>query len=335
MKKFAAFFTFVMVLSWFVSACAPAAANTSRAVAPALPPSTVSKSVGQDQQGFGGAPSDSLNAPSAPAAPPAPGAETSGAVVSGAVPADAKRIVIKNATLSIVVKDPGASMDRIGKLADQMGGFIVSSNIYKTTTSNGVEIPQAQISIRVPANQLTVALDKIKSEVTDPTTDIITENVTGSDVTKEYTDLQSRLTNLQNAADQLKTIMAQAQKTEDVMSVYNQLMQVNEQIEVLKGQIKYYDEASNMSEIAVTLQSEAAIAPLTVGGWKPEGVARDAVQALINSLQFLANATIWIVILVLPILILLALAIYILFIIIRAIFKGLNKSKKPKTPPAE
>ena len=274
-------------------------------------------------------PADSSNGPSAPAAPVAPG----GGGTTNAV--EARRIVIKNGTLSIVVKDPGASMDRIGKMAEQMGGFIINSNIFKTTTSTGVETPQAQISIRVPADQLTTAIEKIKAEVADPAKDIITENVTGADVTKEYTDLQSRLVNLQNAADQLKAIMAKADKTEDVMAVYNQLMQVNEQIEVLKGQIKYYDEASNMSQIAVTLQSEAAIAPLTVGGWKPEGVARDAVQALINTLQVLANITIWLIIYFLPIVIILALAAMLVFIIIRAIVRAFMKSKKPKTPPAE
>ena len=327
MKKLAALLTLSVIFIYIFSACAPAASlNASPPVAAA--PSTVSKSAGQPQSNFS-APQDKANAPQAPAAPAAPGTNVGGATTA----VEVRRIVIKNATLAIVVVDPGASMDRIGKMAEQMGGFIISSNIYKTTSSSGVEIPQAEISIRVPADKLTTAIAQIKTEVPDPTKDILTENITGSDVTKEYTDLQSRLTNLQNAADQLKAIMAQAKKTEDVMSVYNQLMQVNEQIEVIKGQIKYYDEASNMSQIAITLQSEAAIAPITVGGWKPEGVARDAVQALINTLQIIANITIWLIIYILPVLIILALGLTLVVVIIRAIIKAFVKSKKDKTPP--
>jgi hypothetical protein len=336
MKKLATLLSLMVAFIWIFSACAPAA-NATRAVPPVAPaPSTVSKSAAQGESGLA-APSDMSNAPQAPgisvapAAPVAPGSNAGVPATTSA--AEVRRIVIKNATLAIVVKDPAASMDRIGQMAEQMGGFIISSNIYKTTSSTGIETPQAEISIRVPADKLTTAIQQIKSQVPDPTIDILTENISGSDVTKEYTDLQSRLTNLQNAADQLKAIMAKADKTEDVMAVYNQLMQVNEQIEVIKGQIKYYDEASNMSQIAITLHSEASIAPLSVGGWKPEGVARDAVQALINTLQVLANVTIWLIIYFLPILIILALVVALAIVIIRAIIKSLSKSQKPKNPP--
>ena len=326
MKKLATLSTLLVIFIWMLTACAPA--NAAQSLPRVLSgPSAVSKSAPQES-GMA-APADSANAPSAPVAPPVPG--SGGAPAGNAV--EAKRIVVKNATLSLVVKDPGSSMDKIAKMAEQMGGFIISSTIYKTTTSTGVEIPQAEISIRVPSDQLTVAIQTIKAEVPDPSKDVLTENITGADVTKEYTDLQSRLTNLQNTADQLKAIMDKAVKTEDVMAVYNQLTQVNEQIEVLKGQIKYYDEASTMSQIAVTLQSEAAIAPLTVGGWKPEGVARDAVQALINTLQVLANIAIWLAIYFLPILIILALVILLAVVIIRSIIKAVVKSGKPKTPP--
>src|SRR5689334_6493522 len=39
----------------------------------------------------------------------------------------ATRLVIKNATLSIVVKDPADASTRISALAESMGGFVVSS----------------------------------------------------------------------------------------------------------------------------------------------------------------------------------------------------------------
>ena len=273
--------------------------------------------------------------PAAPAAAPAavaPAPAAQGGTANNA--SEAKRIVIKNATLSIAVKAPQASMSRVGKMAEEMGGFVVNTNVDKTISSSGIELPQAFISIRVPAEKLNETLDKIKAEVQDPTKDILIDNVTGSDVTKEYTDLQSRLTNQQKAADKLNEIMAKAEKTEDVMNVYNKLIEVNEQIEILKGQIKYYDEASSMSEISVTIQSVSVIAPIEIGGWKPDGIARDAIQALINALQGLGTLTIWFFIFLLPILIIIAIPIVIVIFIIRAIIKNQAKKKKnPPTPP--
>src|SRR5690606_30935696 len=77
--------------------------------------------------------------------------------------------------------------------------------------------------------------------------------------------------------------------------------QVNEQIEVLKGQIKYYEESAAMSAITVTLRAKEAVAPITIGTWKPEGVARDAIRALIRAYQALVSGAIWLVLFCLPV----------------------------------
>jgi Flp pilus assembly protein TadB len=71
---------------------------------------------------------------------------------------------------------------------------------------------------------------------------------------------------------------------------------------VIKGQIKYYDESAALSAISVELIADEAVQPIEIGGWQPQGVLKNAVEALIRSLQFLANAIIWIVIYVLPVL---------------------------------
>jgi len=212
-----------------------------------------------------------------------------------------QRIVIKNADLSIVVEDPAAAMKYIVDMAEGQGGFVVNSYLYKTYTHNGIEVPAATVTVRVPSESLTKSLEEIKGLVKDGNTDILNETVSGEDVTREYTDLQSRLRNLENAAEQLEEIMEEAYDTEDVLNVYNRLVQVQEEIEVLKGQIKYYDEASRLSAISVQIQAEESVAPLTIGKWQPQGIARDALQALIDALQFIVSALIWIIIFVLPV----------------------------------
>jgi len=235
-----------------------------------------------------------------------------------------ERLVIRNANLSILVAEPAAVMDDIMQMANGMGGFVVDSNLYQTTTAAGVQVPQAQITVRVPAAQLDAALAQIKAHVKDPVNDILFENVTGQDVTQEYTDLQSRLRNLEAAAEQLRTILDQAIRTEDVLAVYNELRNVNEQIEVLKGQIQYYEQSARMSAISVTIQALASVQPINIGGWEPQGVAKEALQNLIRAYQTLADGAIWLVVFCLPI----ALPIgIVLFFVIRGIRKW-NKKRK-------
>ena len=70
-----------------------------------------------------------------PAAAPAEFYYEDGAVydvVSNALPETQQRMVIENADLSIVIIDPQAKMDAIAAMAERLGGFVVSSNLYET-----------------------------------------------------------------------------------------------------------------------------------------------------------------------------------------------------------
>ena len=241
--------------------------------------------------------------------------------------ANGERIVIKNANLSIVVPEPSTAMEAIVDMAEEMGGFVVNSNIYKTTTSQGVEVPTANITIRVPAEKLDQALKQIKSLVKDPDIDILNEDVSGQDVTSEVTDLESQLRNLEAAEEQLLQIMDSATKTEDVITIFHELTSVRERIEMIQGQIKYYRESAQLSSISVYLQAKAALEPITIGGWQPGVVAQRALQALINGGQFLVNMLIWLVIFAIPILAVIFLPI---FFIVRAFKK--RKQKKSLKP---
>jgi hypothetical protein len=111
--------------------------------------------------------------------------------------------------------------------------------------------------------------------------------VNSQDVTAEYTDLNSKLVNLEAAEKQLQEIMDSANRTEDVLSVYSQLVATREQIEVIKGQMKYYEQSAALSAISVQLIANAAMQPITIGGWQPVGVA-SFLQSLIH-LQSLGN----------------------------------------------
>ena len=90
------------------------------------------------------------------------------------------RLVIKNASISLYVDDPTASGERIRKMAEAMGGFVVSSNVVQTQLSSGVQVPHASVSIRVPSERLDEALAAIRAETTLP---VISENITSQDVT--------------------------------------------------------------------------------------------------------------------------------------------------------
>ena len=289
--KFALIF---IVLAVILSACAPAAQKS----APAM----------QSSAEGGGAP---VQAPAAPAPnAPASSLDSAKAVTSNAVAGAVAqaRLIATSVDLNIVVADPQKKSDAIYQMAKNLGGYLVSENMSQVYTPAGTTVPQGAISIRVPAEKLDTALSQIKAGVVD----VQSENRSGQDVTSQYVDLQSQLTNLQKAEQDLQAIMDEAKnnpgndsttKTQDVLNVYNQIVTIRGQIEQIQGQMKYIDETTSTAAINVTLIAEETIKPIELGGWKPQGVARDAVQALVKFLQGFVNFVIYLVLLVLPILI--------------------------------
>ena len=233
----------------------------------------------------------------APMEAPAPATDfASNAAGGGFEPAAVERLVIQNADLSIVVIDPEAKMDDIGKMAEGMGGFVVSKNVFQTTTGNNIKVPEGNIMVRVPAENLEQALEQIKADAVE----IQNENRSGQDVTREYVNLQSRLKTHEQAAEQLSEILEQKTESAEVIEVFNQLVYHREQIEIITGEINYYEEAAALSAISVHVSAEETLQPLEIAGWRPVGVARDALQALINFFQGFVNFLIWLIILIIP-----------------------------------
>ena len=242
----------------------------------------------------GGAPM--MEAPMEASAPEPASDYESNAASFGTEAAQVERLVIQNADLSIVVADPETKLDEIGSMAESMGGFVVSKNVHQTYTDNNVQVPEGNITVRVPAEKLEQALEQIKAEAVE----VQNETRSGQDVTREYVDLQSRLKTHEQAADQLSKILDEKTESEEVIEVFNQLVYHREQIEILKGQINYYEEAVALSAISVQVIAEESIQPLEIAGWKPVGVARDALQALINFFQGFVSFLIWLIILIIP-----------------------------------
>lgn len=284
----------------------------------------------------GGAPEMSQDAAMPAAAPMERSAvmeETVANSGSGVPAASIERIIIKNADLAIVVADVEGRMEAIQKMAEVMGGFVVASNLYQSYTNNYVEVPEATMTIRVPSDKLDEAMTQIKKD----TVEVQNESISGQDVTSEYVDLQSRLKNLEAAEVQLEKILEGATDTEDVVNIFNQLVYYREQIEMVKGQIKYYDEAAALSAISIRIIAEETIQPVVIGKWEPKGVALEAVQDLIDFLKDFVDFLIRFVIYTLPVWIIVGIPLYFVFLGVRKLFRKMRSTKAAKetTPPQE
>ena len=121
--------------------------------------------------------------------------------------------------------------------------------------------------------------------------------------------------------------MQEATKTQDVLDVYAQLQQVQSDIEVLKGQIKYYEQSAALSALSVTVIAEKSVQPIEIGGWKPQGEVRDAIQSLIYFWQDFVDFLIRFFLFILPVLLTVGIPLYLIFLLVRWIIR---RNRKPR-----
>ena len=200
----------------------------------------------------------------------------------------AEQLIVKNANLSMIVPNSTVAMQQVTDLAKLMKGYVVTSYLYKSTGEDGQTYTDANITIRVPVDRLEETLAKIRGLVKDPKVDITSENVTGEDVTAIVVDLESRLRNYEKVVVKLYELMDEAKKTEDALNVFNQIIYYQEQIEILKGQIKYYRETAAMSAITLSLTERQPVVPRS-----PSPAGSRAVWLSMPSGRWFTSCRVW------------------------------------------
>ena len=229
--------------------------------------------------------------------------------VSGAA---IERLIIRNASLSLTVPDTEAALDEINAMVDELGGYVVESNLYQYQ-----EGLRASIRLRVPAESLDVALERVRGLATE----VRSESISGQDVTEEYVDLQSRLRHLEATEERLLEFLDEAEDTEAALAVYEQLRQIEGEIEQIKGRIQYLEQSAALATLSLDITPDELAQPIQVGGWYPQGTLRKAFESLIHVLQFLVDAAITIVVLIIPVLAVIAAPCVGLFLLVRAIVR--------------
>lgn len=241
----------------------------------------------------------------APAIPvPAPGGRTSlelaedVAEVFEAGGSVSERLVIKTGRLSLLVSDVRRSVEEITKVAEDEAGFVLSADVRRIRPES--ERLSGLVTIKVPSEKF----NQIFSRIKDLGLKVASENVSGQDVTEEYTDLQSRWRNLEAAETQLLVLMKQAGKVTEILEVQKELVRTREEIERTKGRIEFLEKSSQMATITVNLATEEEELPVVEEGWRPRKVARAALRTLIRFWQGIGNGIIWVAVFLFPLVVL-------------------------------
>lgn len=247
----------------------------------------------------------------------------------------ANRKVIRNASLDLVVADPGEVAEQITALAEEAGGYISATNLYRTSYS-GTPALQGTMTVRVPAESLDAVLDQL----VDLAIEVRSRALDTQDVTDQYSDIDSQLRNLEATEVELRAMLEEVRErpnstTEDIMSVYRTLTEVRAEIETLQGRRNMYDNLIALATIEVELYPDVANLPLVEEGWRASAIARSAQRALVEAMQALGTVLIWGVMFFLPLALMVLVPLFILGWLLRLWLRRSSRNRKQADPTPE
>ena len=256
--------------------------------------------------------------------PPARAAVTSTGAPLAPLPNPAPRMIIRNATVSLVVRDAVDVLRRISAAVEGKGGYVAENRQWKER-----EQVRATAILRVPAAELNATLAALRSLAVR----VESETVTSQDITQEYVDLGAQLKNLQATETELRellrTVRLRTEKASEVIEVFNEITKVRGEIERIQGRLQYLSQMSALSTITVDLIPDVLAAPVVEPGWQPVATIKSASRALVNSMKTVADALIWLVLYILP----LGLIFVVVALIVRATWRRLRTSPSPPQSP--
>ena len=144
---------------------------------------------------------------------------------------------------------------------------------------------------------------------------MIKESASGQDVSNEYVDLQSKLTNLEATTARIRDFLNDAETIDETLTISAQLAELEAQIEQVKGQMRYYEGRSAYSTVTVNLVPQHPTptptltptpipptpTPTPTPGWTAADTFDDASEVLINLTQATVDLLIWIGMIFVPI----------------------------------
>lgn len=200
-----------------------------------------------------------------------------------------ERLIIKTATMSLIITDTQEAIGTVTALATSAGGFVLNSNTYH----EGDQLLGTMV-IKVPVEKFEDTLAKLRQMAFK----VDAESTSGQDVTEEYADLEAQLRNLKATEEQLLTFLDKTQNVDEALKVYRELTNIRGQIERIQGRLNYLSKSADMSTITVNLRPKAKEAPIVKAGWQPLETLKSALRALVTFAQGLINLGIWLLIFV-------------------------------------
>lgn len=197
----------------------------------------------------------------------------------------AERRTIDNNYISLKVENVNKALGDIKQKTLELKGFVVSFNVSRPEEST-----TADVVIRIPK---TTAED-LQAYIRGLGVKVVSESMDSSDITDQYRDLETELQIYQENKGRFEQILNRATTVEEILQVQNEIINIQRQIDSIKGQKQYLESVSESVRFTVYLATDEYALPYVPDkSWNPKAIFKEAVRSMILSIRGLGNIIIW------------------------------------------
>lgn len=152
------------------------------------------------------------------------------------------RRIIKEGEISFETSDKDETRKIINKGVKESNAYISQDII----TDHSYRI-ENRITIRVPSENF----EDLLTRISEMAVDLESKNISATDVTEEYVDVESRLKTKKELENRYKVLLQKARSVDEILKIEKQIGDLRTEIESIEGRYKYLNDRISYSTLTV------------------------------------------------------------------------------------
>ena len=166
--------------------------------------------------------------------------------------------LIRTVRMDVETEDLEALLPQISSKIIALGGYVENQELYNGSSYSSYRYRSANLTIRVPAEQLNSFVEDVKG-----VSNVVTYNESTENVTLQYVSTESRMKALEVEQERLLELLSKAENMADLLEiearltdVRYELENVTSQLRVLSNQVDYATIHLSISQVKIYTETE-------------------------------------------------------------------------------
>lgn len=155
--------------------------------------------------------------------------------------------IIKNGDITVQVGEIKKAQHQVNDIIKNNQAYIQTEKFNNNDTEENLDL-----TIRVPHKNFDALINSFSNGMGS----ILSKNISSNDVTEEYTDVSIKLANKKIYLEKYRDMLKNASTTKDILEIQENIRELEDEIDISEGRLRFIDDRVNYSTLNLTLHKE-------------------------------------------------------------------------------